>query len=346
VFSWSQEASDNLKKVAQDAVESARQSPGKWVDPLEPHLESRVRYAQTSTQVEQFLVEAGIDAEEVGYTVSLYNEFYQVYRPLSGTLVSDPAALGTADTLWDSWYHEIRAFINQTERDEIILLIKGMGGLETEKIRKIKSEHCFTEPSSLAGYEQFVSADRRFPVSVSYPQELSFFYDFNREEFLHVDWEGGRRGLLNISRQNLALAAQHGKKAEKLVLQGKMDISQFMQEDFARNQANAIMLGMHRDRQKIRIEDGLVGERERPFAAKRLIWQTSSGGYGGEWVFFMRARRGGIWSTSTTKLDPATILPELWIVQNSLVGEEAFTRFLSTFRWLSTDFFQTLPAQP
>jgi hypothetical protein len=131
----------------------------------------------------------------------------------------------------------------------------------------------------------------------------------------------------------------------KLLLQGKKDLSQFMQEDFAQRHANAVLLGLHSDRRKWWIEDRIVGENEHSFAAKSLVWQNQTGDYGGEWTFFLRFRRGGTWSFSAIKLDPGTLLPELWTIYNNSLERDTFNLCLSSFRWLSEDFFRSLPVQ-
>ena len=307
MFTWSQESTDNLEKIAAEAVEAAQHKPGQWVNPLEPHLKSRVRYAQTPSQIQQFLAEKGIPAEATkDFAHTCMNGFFQVYLPKSNFLAGSQHAPEAAHELSFSWYEEASVLEDKNRYDEIVRLIKHMGGLETDKIRAIESQRCFIEPSSIPGFERFVSADRRFPVSVSYPhQRRGFFYDFESEEYLHVDWYGDDDGSLRIERQNLAMSAQRGDKEAKLVLQGKKDITQFILEDFARRQARAIALGEHHDQRKPRIEDRVVGESERPFEAKRLVWLTPSGQYGGEWVFFVRARQGGV-SSCRTKLDPRT----------------------------------------
>jgi hypothetical protein len=344
MYGWSQEASDNLGKIASDAVEGAQRRPGQWVNLLEPHLQSRVRYARTVDEIQQFLEETRVDPlEAAAFALTCPDGFFQVYSPRRSFLAGDPEVSGAVSTLKTNWYEELRALDDGGGSGEIILLIKQMGGIETEKIQSIKSWRSFTEASSISGFKQFVSADRRFPLSISYPEDIGHFYDFNREEYLHVDWDDGR-SVFGISRQNLARSAQRGDRDVKLLLQGKKDLLQFMQEDFAQHHADAVSLGMHSDRRKWWIEDRVVGEREQPFAAKSLVWQNPSGEYGGEWTFFLRFRRGGTWSCSATKLDPGTLLPELWTIYNNSLEREAFNVCLSSFRWLNEEFFRLLPA--
>jgi hypothetical protein len=345
VYGWSQEASDNLRKVASDAAKAAQQNPGHWVNPLESYLMSRIRYAQTPEQIRQFLLETSLGEEVINEKIHQYTGgYFQIYYPKMGMLLVRIHESDAISELKESWHEEI--YNIQDERyGKVIQLIKQMGGLETDKIRAIKSWRCFTEPSAIPEYKRFISADRRFPVSISYPRQLSFFYDFNDERNLHVDWNGSE-GSLGISRENFGMSAQSGNRDAALVLQGKKDISQFMIEEFAQHHATALMVGVHHDPRKPRLEDKIVGEREQPIEAKRLVWLTPSGQYGGEWVFFMRARLAGIWSYYRTTFEPRALLPELWTIYNSLVEEEVFNTFLSSFQWLSLDFFRSLPAQP
>jgi len=105
-------------------------------------------------------------------------------------------------------------------------------------------------------------------------------------------------------------------------------------------------VGRHLDRRKWWVEDRVVGERERPFEAKSLVWQTPSGEYGGEWVFFLRFRGGGMWTCSATKLDSGALLPELWTIYNNSLERDTLNVCISSFRWLSEEFFRSLPAHP
>lgn len=318
---------ENTRKIASDAVEEAQRSPGQWVDPLEPYLKSRVRYARTVDEIERFLEETSVDPlSAASFAQTCPDGFFQVYSPRLRFLAGDQEASGAINTLLTSWYEELREPDEGVHVGEIISLIKQMGGIETEKIQSIKSWRSFTEASPMQGFKQFVSADRRFPIRISYPERISFFYDFNREEYLHVDWDDGRT-VFGISRQNLARSAQRGDRDAKLLLQGKKDLSQFMQEDFAQRHANAVLLGLHSDRRTWQIGDRMVGEREQPIAAKSLVWQNPSGAYGGEWVFFLRFRRGGTWSCSATKLDVGSLLPELWTIYNNSLERETFSEY-------------------
>src|SRR5437016_69166 len=200
MYGWSQEALENTRKIASDAVEEAQRSLGQWVNPLEPHLRSRVRYARTVDEIQRFLEETRIDPlEAAAFAQTCPDGFFQVYSPRITFLAGDQEASGAINTLLTNWYEELREPDEGVHADEIIRLIKQMGGIETEKIQSIKSWSSFTEASSISGFKQFVSADRRFPICISYPEGISFFYDFNREEYLHVDWDDGRT-LFGISR--------------------------------------------------------------------------------------------------------------------------------------------------
>src|SRR5947209_12484480 len=137
MYRWSQESVDNLKKIAYDAVALAQQTPHKWINPLASHLQSRVRYAHVPSEIEAFLIDAGADDEEASeFAQTCTNGFFQVYFPTTNFLAGDTEAAGAADTLRMNWYREISAL---GYSDEIIRLIKQMGGIETEKIQSIKS---------------------------------------------------------------------------------------------------------------------------------------------------------------------------------------------------------------
>jgi Clp amino terminal domain, pathogenicity island component len=343
-YGWSQEASDNLSKIAADAAKTAQQHPGLWVNPLKSYLLSRIRYAQTLDQIRQFLLQMHTGREFVKEHLAEYSGgYFQIYSPKMDRLFVRVPEEEATSLLKNSWYEEFYQL--QDERySKIIRLIKRIGGLETDKIRAIQSRRCFIERSPLADCKRFVSADRRFPISVSYPRRLSFFYDFNDERNLHVDWDK-EEGSVWISRENFGMSAQSSNKEAKLVLQGKKDISQFMLEDFAQGEARALMAGVRRYPRRPRLEDKMVGERTQPIEAKRLVWLSPPGQYEGEWVFFMRARLAGIWSPYTTTFNPRALLPELWVISNTLLEEKDFNVFLSSFQFLSLDFFRSLPAQ-
>jgi len=346
IYVWSQEASDNLGKLAADAAKAAQKNPGQWVNPLKSYLLSRIRYAQTPHQMRQFFLEAISDEKTFKEKIHEYNGgFFQIDYPKMNMLLIRMPESSAVSALKDSWYEEIYEI--QDERyGKVIRLIKRMGGLETDKIRAIKSRRCFTELSPLPGFKRFVSADRRFPVSVSYPRELGFVYHFSDERNLYVDWDVSK-GSLGISHENFGMSAQDGNRGASLVLQGKEDISQFMLDDFTRREAQALMVGVGQYLHKPWLENKIVGEREQPIEAKRLVWQTPSGQYGGEWVFFLRARQAGIWFPYTNfKPRVLYVLPEIWTIYNSFLGEEDFNMFLSSFRLLNVDFFRSLPARP
>jgi len=347
MFSWSQEAMDNLRKVATDAIDAARQSSGQWVNPLAPHVCSQVRYAHASEDIERYLVEAGVLRSEAHHFADTCDDgFYQVYLPRHDFLSGDQRLPQTVGSLTDSWYEEVRAVTDPDAYANLIGLIKRTGGLETDKIRAIMSRRCFTEPSHLPGFERFFSADRHFPISVCYPEGRGFLYDFNREDYLDVEWSSELGESLSISRRNLGMQSQRGDEGARAVVLGKEDIAEFMRGEFARIHSQARMMRHHGYARKPGLERCLVGGDERAFEAHRLVWSTPTGKYGGEWVFFVRARRGGMWGYYDAFLTPSAQLPELWILRNSVVDQDTFGAMLSSFRWLSPQFFRSLPARP
>ncbi len=364
---WFQNLSDEVEKIATDAVTFAQQHPGQWISPLTPYLGSCVRYVQTPEQMQQVLAETKKAPKEAAQFVRVCpHGFFQVYRPHDyrpdlycpvyqpkrGSSTTHQHVAEAVSGLKNTWYEEICASgYSSASYGDLIRLIEHMGGTETNKMQIIKTYRCFIELSPIPGFKKFVSADRRFPVSISYPQELIFFLDFNIERNINIHWNN----KLTITRENFGMVAQSGNREAnrnaRMVLQGKKEITQFMLEDFARRDAWALKQKMRDYSRKPWLEDKIVGEREQPIEAKRLVWLTPSGEYGGEWVFFIRARLGGIGRTYTTSFEPRAQLPELWTIYNSTVydasvEESVFNTFLSSFQLLNPEFFRSLPARP
>src|SRR5438874_4047232 len=91
MYGWSQEALENIRNIASDAVEGAQRSPGQWVNPLEPHLKSRVRYARTVDEIQRFLEETGIDPlKAAAFALTCRDGFFQVFSPRLRFLAGDP----------------------------------------------------------------------------------------------------------------------------------------------------------------------------------------------------------------------------------------------------------------
>jgi hypothetical protein len=169
-------------------------------------------------------------------------------------------------------------------------------------------------------------------------------------------WENEREESLRIDRWDLDVwaAAQRDRRVE-LLLRGQTDIATFMLESMAQlDKMNMEHFPGTRDYpRKPRAQDKIVGGREQPIRAKRLVWLkpsqkpfawlTSSREYGGEWVFFLLSRveyaMGSMWSTSTTTFDRGAQNRQLWIFKNcneydADVSENVFDAFLSSFRLL------------
>ncbi|MFL5628215.1 MAG: Clp protease N-terminal domain-containing protein, partial [Ktedonobacteraceae bacterium] len=88
IYIWSQEASDNLGKLAADAAKAAQKNPGQWVNPLKSYLLSRIRYAQTPSQIRQFFLEAILDEKIFKEKLHEYNSgYYQIDYPKMNMLL-------------------------------------------------------------------------------------------------------------------------------------------------------------------------------------------------------------------------------------------------------------------
>jgi hypothetical protein len=346
---WTQESSDNLGKIAEDAVRAAQLTPGQWVNPMDSYLKSKVRYARTPAEIQNFLLENGrpISMDDIeDFAQECADGFFQHYSPRRSFLAGDTDASNIARALKHDWYDEIRSLDDRALYRDVLRFIKRLGGLETNKIREIQSWRSFTEPTSIPGFKRFYSADRRFPISAVYPEEFDFFYDFNREAYLHLDWTGrGDKGF-GISREHLGMSAQRGDDQARLVLLGKKDLPIFIQESFAQRRAEARAIGIGGSTPKSKLEDAIIGEGTHAFRAKRLVWYTREGDYEGEWSFFVRARLSGLWKTFVSKVDARVQQPMLWLFRNSVLDQATFNTVLSSIRWLDEEFFRSLPTQP
>ncbi|MCZ7570791.1 MAG: hypothetical protein M5U01_19705 [Ardenticatenaceae bacterium] len=344
---WSQEASDNLRKIAEDAIRLAQLHPGQWVNPLEPHLQSRVRCALSETELQRFVTEAGhkLSKSEIRAIIDESPDgFFQHFQPRRRFLAGSPNPTQAARTLKSDWYDEIRALGDWKQKAEIIRLIKHTGGLQTDRIRQIKSWRCYIGQSPIPRFKRFVSADYRFPVAVSYPEQFSFFYEFSHKMELHVDWECDADGAFGISREQMAMSAQRGDRDALLFLAGKKDLAQYLQDAFAQREVIARSLGVGGTASRFRIEDTLVGDGDQAFSAKRLVSQNASGEYTGEWVCFVRARYRREWISIGDRVTRAIQQPMLWrLFNHTCLDSKTFKTFVSSFQWLSDEFFQSLP---
>jgi hypothetical protein len=361
MHNWFLNLSEDVERVATDAVVFAQKHSGQWLSPLSPHLGSCVRYIKAPEQMHQALMEIKKNPEEVSQFIRVCpHGFFQVYLPhyyrpdLCAPVYQperDPSVIyqsvaEAVSGLKNTWYEEVCARgYSPSSFGGLIHLIEQMGCTEKNKMKIIKSHRCFIKLSPIPGFKKFVSADRRFPVSISYPQELVFSLDFNVGRNINIRWNNE----LAITRENFGMTAQSGNREAsrraRMVLQGKKEISQFMLEDFALRDAWALKQEMRNYPRKPWLEDRIIGERVRPIEAKRLVWLTPSGQYGGEWVFFLRARLEGTWPNYTTNLfNPRAQLPELWTIYNSAnydasVDESVFSTLLSSLLLLPPRFF-------
>jgi hypothetical protein len=227
---------------------------------------------------------------------------------------------------------------------DVLSLITRLGGLNMDKSWMIRSWKAFWEPTVIPEFRRFYSADRRFPISVLYPERLSFFYDLNRDMELNVEWHGDENGEFGIIREHLGASAQQGDELAQQVLLGKKDLSAFMQESFARNYADYRAIGEAGRTPRSKIGDRIIGEGRSALHVKRLVWYTPNGDYAGEWTSFIHARFSGQPKIFVSKVDPRAQQPMLWFFQNSCLDEETFTTILTSFQWLDEEFFRSLPA--
>ena len=89
-----------------------------------------------------------------------------------------------------------------------------------QRIKSIVYDRCYYEADlERPGYERFFSADRRFPIAISYPGQCSAYYDFNDAGYLHVRFLFG----LTVSREDLGILSQRGRVDLQQVAQGQRD---------------------------------------------------------------------------------------------------------------------------
>ncbi len=174
------------------------------------------------------------------------------------------------------------------------------------------------EPS-LSGWRRFYSTDRRFPVSVAYPDAVSPFYDANRVADLHVEFGDD----FAIYRLDLARLADTNTWAAE-VMQGSRSISSFVKADVESRQE------INGPRERFWIRDrardmATVGSGNHSFRASRVEWASGHG----ERVYFDLPSRRALWSLS-------------WMTE-SRYDRPAFQTFLASFRLLGDAFFDQMP---
>ncbi|MFT4038542.1 MAG: hypothetical protein QM692_10210 [Thermomicrobiales bacterium] len=198
----------------------------------------------------------------------------------------------------------------------------------------IRYRRCFTQHDpEIPGYHRFYSADKRFPISISCPQWLGPYYDFNREHYLKVEFSSSSDMVLTVAREDLAVSAANGDRRAAAVAAGRLDLFDLMERSMAEKQQLYRKHGLGQEIRSYRVTKksadfvpvGATGLR-----APRATWYTPSKELGGEWVFFQSRRPSVLWMI-------------IWQA-NDRYDESDFRQILSSFRWEDEAFFQSLPA--
>lgn len=208
-----------------------------------------------------------------------------------------------------------------------------------ERAREIRAWKCYSEDDNTRpGFQRFVSADPRFPVAISFPKSLNFFYDFNRAENLHLDCRGsGGAGLLSVIREDLALLSE-GKLLAQATMRGSRSLMWYQEREMEqRKNAPAefrYLLNVRQYTVKSRPRDmAVVGMGAGQFHVPRIVFKSWQGDEG-EWVFFTR-------NPSDVFSEPPRD-PVLWTIIRNPDPEFArvFATVLSSFQWLPSNAFQ------
>lgn len=173
---------------------------------------------------------------------------------------------------------------------------------------------------------------------------MSYFYEFNREANLHVNWDGRGDSSFGIARENLAMTATDDRVARKFFA-GETNLREWLEEALAAWLHTLGIVGIGIPVFNPRYDDISVGEEH--LHARRVVWQDATGEYGGEWVCFVRARQRGQWNVLDTerKLQLRDQQPMLWRCYNhSCLDEANFRTVISSLRWLGEDHFRSLTA--
>jgi hypothetical protein len=343
---WLQNLSKEIEQIALAAVAIAKENPTQWFAPLTPELGSCVRFVPTTPECFEVY-------QTYRYRAELNDP---IYPPKEGGLSSYSNITATIAGLKEAWYNEVSDYgASAVAYQNLYHLIKHMGSVGTEKLEIVKSHRCLLELSSILRFKTLISAERRFPLRISYPQELYFAgINGNDEANFSANWAlPSVNTALLITCRNLGMLVHRGSSKNtanlRLVLRGKKTISQFMLEDFVTHDAWALEQKMRHYRRKPSLENTIIGEGSEQRNGMRLVWRTPSGEYGGEWVFFMHARSDEQWPWPTytkQRFTPEAQLPTLWTIHNSGVddaylNEPIFEKVLSSFELLPPEAFRS-----
>lgn len=198
----------------------------------------------------------------------------------------------------------------------------------------IKHRRCFLQDDpDIRGYRRFFSADPRFPISVSCPQWLGPYYDFNKAQYLKVGFSSGSDEVFTVAREDLAMSAAGGDRLAAAVVAGRSDLFDLLERSMAEKQqlyrrhGFGLNIGSYKVTKK---EAEFVPVGASGLRAPRAIWYTPSKQLGGEWVFFQSRRPSVLWMI-------------IWNADEDY-DESVFRQVLASFRWLDEAFFRSLPA--
>lgn len=171
----------------------------------------------------------------------------------------------------------------------------------------------------LPGFYRFSSADPRFPVSIACPENRPPVYDYNRPQYLHVDFSNSSENTFVVVREDLELYASNGDREAAAVVSGQRDHFWLMAQAFSRR-------GERYRITKRQSEFVTVGAGS--FRAPLVTVLSRSGDLESETVFFAGRERTALWQV-------------MWIAAGGY-DPATFRAVLSSFRWLDAEWFRSI----
>jgi hypothetical protein len=326
------ELNSAIAAIAKDAIRSAEKCPGNWVNPLAGYFAGRVLCAQSGSQAEHCFADLAVvppadimeELIDRAQTSGIFVVFPSPTRSGSPSIAYD--ATQAVHLLIRTWKVEFEPGAPAEETRTQILRLAA----PDKQARSIKQDRCFsTEDSGIPGFKRFYSADRRFPVSIAFPEDGSYFYDFNRAQNLDVEFYPniGSKSIFVVSRLDLALLAEDYDQDARMVMTNQRDLAWFVERQ---SEMSKKTRGSP-ERYWIKTSDpdmAIVGSGEHRFKASRVVWRSPSGTTG-ERVFFAFAS-GELWGIG---YEPSESF-----------GEREFRIILGSFRLLRDGFFDSLSA--
>jgi hypothetical protein len=313
---WSQQAADNLTRLARHSVRQAVRSPGQWVNPTPLH--TGVRY-----NAEEGLFELG-EGEVSRFRVAGEEDAVKALRDEWGhELYQSGNEVATVVDLVDRLTGPLAAMLDAAE-----------GRWFPSYLRYQLHQRCFIKAAETVGFMRWYSADRRFPASVWIPasgrpsnplssQDLliaasGYRYDFNNPKDLLLEVFG----YFSLSRFDLDTAGYGS------------DIWGFIEQEVNHLRATkGIMaehgLGWFKAIDRLQMKGAVVGEGKEALRAPRLHLRDEHGREVGEWVFFPGPPNQG---------------NTCWLFSrgSECSDERAWLAILASFRWLDEWFFDKL----